>query len=554
MNKILTTAFIALIASVEVMPMPAQKLLQTGDWAYDALAVLAQEQGKAFFADSTITASQLGNMLNELDDQALSTSGQRLYRLLRDYLREDPLYAYRSDALEAGVNVELAGETFVKSNAAMPWIYDNYQRQPLFTAPLTLSFGSWLTADLELRAAENEKTAAKNNNNTNLPLDMASDFDLHFPKRAYLSTGFPIGEASGVYFAIGMGENFYGRTQTGSVILSEHMDRVSFARLSLFSPNLRYGAEIMQLETTKYLYMHYLQIRLFKRLSLSLNEGMMVNAPLELRYLNPLMVFHNMEPWKTYADYNADLGNGKTPAEPTGETRAGAFFGAKLEFLPLKYFRLYALLGLSQLQLPMEHERWEDDLTPDALAWQAGFEASLPARRGYWRFGLEGVYTYPYMYLKYDKGWSYYKETAQVDNMTLRQWTGSPFGPDSIAATFWVGYDVAKAWSLTFSFLFAAQGELSDASIFDEPDTIDENGKTIYAKYRTTHDGVGAVTPTGIPTYTSTFSLKGTWSPYTWLSLMVKPGYRVINNFAHESDRTERGFELALSVQILPGK
>ncbi|MDR2418567.1 MAG: hypothetical protein LBD79_05890, partial [Treponema sp.] len=443
MNKIITSVLAALLVTAEAATLPAQKLLYPGDWAYDALAVLAQEQGLVFFADSTLTVSQVSNMLDEIDDEALSPSGKRLRRHLREYLVAPPLYAYQSDAIEAGVDVELAAEAFMKSNGEVPWIHDNYERRPLFVAPLTLSFGSWLTAGLDPQFAQNEKTALANDNYTNIPIDLAPEFDLHFPKRTYLSIGIPFGKASGVYFSIGIGENFYGRTRTGSILLSDYMDRVSFGRLSLFSPNLRYGAEIMQLEATKYLYMHYLQFRLFQCLTLSFTEGMMVNAPLELRYLNPLMIFHNLEPWKTYDDYNEDLGNG-TSAEETGETRAGAFFGAKVEVQPWKYVRLYGLLGLSQLQLPIEHDLWEEDLTPDALAFQLGAEASLPAWNGYWRFGLEGVYTYPYMYLKFDKGWSYYKESTQIDNMTLRQWTGTPFGPDSIAGTLWAGYEAPR--------------------------------------------------------------------------------------------------------------
>jgi hypothetical protein len=543
MNKIITVVLVAIVAVAEAVALPAQKLLYPGDWAYDALAILAREQGLVFFADSTLTVSQLGNMLDEIDAETLSPSGQRLRRQLREYLDAPPLYAYQSDALEAGIDVEFSGEAFVKSNDDVPWMHDNHERRPLFVAPLTLSFGSWLTAGLDPQFAENEKTALKNDNYTNIPIDVTSDADLHFPKRAYLSIGIPFGKASGVYFSIGIGENFFGRTRAGSIILSDYMDRVSFGRLSLFSPNLRYGAEIMQLETTKYLYMHYLQLRLFQRLSLSFTEGMMVNAPLELRYLNPLMVFHNLEPWKTYDDYNNDLGNGKTPAESTGETRAGAFFGAKIEFQPWKYIRLYGLFGLSQLQFPVEHERWEADLTPDAMAFQAGAEVSIPTRDAYWRFGLEGVYTYPYMYLKYDKGWSYYKESTQVDNMTLRQWTGTPFGPDSIVGTLWAGYEVTRSWSLTLSFLIAAQGELSGTDIFDTE------------VYRTTPAVANVVTPlTGTPTYTSTLSLKGTWMPYSWLDLTLQPAYRWVDNDDHVSGKAEQSFELALTVRVSLGR
>jgi hypothetical protein len=35
---------------------------------------------------------------------------------------------------------------------------------------------------------------------------------------------------------------------------------------------------------------------------------------------------------------------------------------------------------------------------------------------------------------------------------------------------------------------------------------------------------------------------------------MLQPGYRIINNYAHVSGKTEHGFELAFSVQVLPGK
>jgi hypothetical protein len=127
--------------------------------------------------------------------------------------------------------------------------------------------------------------------------------------------------------------------------------------------------------------------------------------------------------------------------------------------------------------------------------------------------------------------------------MTLRQWTGTPFGPDSIAGTLWAGYEAPRCWSLTLSFLFVAQGELSSTDIFDTDD------------YRSRPEVADVVKPpTGMPTYTSSLSLKGTWSPYPWLHLMLQPGYRLINNYAHVSGKTEHGFELALSVQVLPGR
>jgi hypothetical protein len=149
------------------------------------------------------------------------------------------------------------------------------------------------------------------------------------------------------------------------------------------------------------------------------------------------------------------------------------------------------------------------------------------------------------MYVLQDKGCSFYKEHDEVDNMKVRQWTGTPFGPDTIAGTLWVGYQNSDLnsglWALDFSFLFAAQGERSGTDIFDRDD------------YRPSPE-VYTVTrpPTGTPVYTSTIRLRGEWSPFAWLNLLLQPGYRIVTNSGHVSGKTEQGFEIALAAQFKP--
>jgi hypothetical protein len=267
----------------------------------------------------------------------------------------------------------------------------------------------------------------------------------------------------------------------------------------------------------------------------------MVNAPLELRYLNPLTVFHGLESYKTYKDYNEDLGNTAVEDPKTHDSRVASFFGTKLEAQPWKYMRFYGLFAMNQLQLGIEKENWPNTLTPDALAFQGGAEFSLPFRQGYWTFGLEGTYTYPFMYVLYDKNWSFYKQQDEVDNMDVRYWLGTPFGPDSIAGTFWFGYHRLKTWSAEFSFLYAAQGERSGTDIFDTDD------------YRSTPEHYNVVvSPTGTPIYTYTFSLKGVYTPLPWLRVSFEPGYRIIHNAAHISGQTKQGFEFALAMSFRP--
>jgi hypothetical protein len=336
-----------------------------------------------------------------------------------------------------------------------------------------------------------------------------------------------------------MGEDFLGRTRTGSVILSDYMNKVTYARLSLYSPLLKYAAEVKQFEVNKYQYMHYLHIRPHRIFSLTLTEGVMVNAPLELRFLNPITIFHGFESYKTYDDYDDGQAGGSV-ADPTGGSRIGSYFGVKVEFQPFKYLRFYGLFAMDQLQLGIEKENWSNDLTPDALAFQAGTELSVPVSGGYWNFGIEGVYTYPYMYVLHNKKWSFVKEYPEIDNMTVRDWVGSPFGPDTIAGTLWTGY-AASRWSLTLSFVFAAQGERSGTDIFDTGN---------YMPTPAVYDVV--VPPTGVPVYTATTSLLWEWRPREWMYIRFEPGYRFVNNSGHVTGRKAYGFEVALSVKFVP--
>ncbi|MDR2632129.1 MAG: hypothetical protein LBC51_00710 [Treponema sp.] len=526
--------------------LPEQKIVYPGEWVYEALGILSQEQGIVFFMDSSLTVGQIRFLLQDIQEEALSPSGQVLYERLIEYLKGFSGYTVQADGLQADIDGLVQPELYFKTNPALDWIYGHHNRRPLFMLPVSISLGAYLTAEMDPYFGQNEYAASLHENYSNIPRDMTSEADIHIPKRAYLSTGLPFGRAAGVHLSVGIGDDFFGRTRTGSIILSEYLERVNYAQLSFYSPLVRYAAEVMQYEVNKYHYMHYLQIRPYKRISLSFTEGAMVNAPLELRYLNPLMIFHSYEGWKTYGDYNA----GQNPesvssfSDNVEGSRVGAFFGAKIEYLPWKYLRLYGLFAMTQLQLPAERTHWEESLTPDAAGFQGGVEVSLPASRGYWLFGIEGVYTYPYLYLKEDKGWSFYKEMVEMDRILVRYWTGTPFGPDSIAGTLWCTYHRTQPgaqWSLGCSLVVAAQGENSSTAIFDGDG------------YRPSPEVADVVRPpTGTATYTYTVTLLGNWAPVEWLTFSLQPAYKIVNNYAHSEGRTEQGFELTFSARIQP--
>jgi hypothetical protein len=556
--------------------LPPEKILHPDDWAYDALAILSREEAIVLLSDSRLTVAQMEKRLAEIDPSSLSESGLLIYDRLAEYLASDPWLGFESDAVSGGLDLFLQPELYYKVNENILWIYNDHPRNPIIKIPAGFSLGSWITAEMDLYFGQNEYAATLHNNYINIPLDPVAQTDIHFPKRAYMSAGFPVGDSSGFNFAIGIGDNFFGKTRTGSIVLSEHLERTAYAQATIYSPAFKYTAQVLQYEVNKYHYMHYIHVRPHKKFSISLAEGVMVNAPLELRFLNPFTIFHSYESYKTYTNYNEDLGHKQNSAEleqlwdkdpvtgedlydrtydPNGHSRIGSYFGVKLEFQPLPFTRFYGLFVMDVLDLPMKKDNWMEGLYPDAVGFQAGAELSFPIPQGYLEFGLEGVYTYPYMYVLWDKGWSFFKEVPELDIMhpRLRYWTGTPFGPDTIAGTFWAGFrgfqwirgiGSQAPWYTGLSFQFSAQGERSGLSIFDRDNSVDDTYRPSHAVYDVT------APPTGIPVLTSTLSLRGEYSPREWLSLAFQPGYRYVVNVGHEEDRVEQGFEFAFSLAL----
>jgi len=533
---------------IKLYSLPPQKQLQPGDWAYEAIAILSREQNVVFFADSRITVAQMEKHLEEIDADLLSESGLVIYDRLSAYLKSEPPVNLHSDALSAWFDAALQPELYYKTNEDNLWIYNDHSRNPVLQLPWGFSLAPWITAEMELYLGQNEYAATLHENYVNIPLDPVAQIDIHFPKRAYVSVGSPVGEASGFNLAIGIGDNFFGRTRTGSIIVSEYLERTIYAQASIYSPVLKYTAQVLQYEVNKYHYMHYIQIRPHRKFSISLAEGVMVNAPLELRFLNPFTVFHSYESYKTYSNYNDDMANGGNDRikDYNGHSRIGSYMGAKLEFQPVSNLRLYGLFVMDVLNLPMKKTHWMEGLYPDAIGFQAGTEFSLPVKGGYWEFGLEGVYTYPYLYIMWDKNWSFVKEAREMEmNPHLRYWTGTPFGPDTIAGTLWAGFRSSSNWYGGFSFTFSAQGERSQPSIFERFD--DDNIRPSHLVYDVT------VPPSGTtPIFTYTTSLRGEYSPRKWLNLTLQPGYRVTVNTGHIEDRIDQGFEIAFSLKYTP--
>jgi hypothetical protein len=523
-----------------VFSLPKQKIIYPGDPIYDSLTILGLEQGIVFLSGSTLTVMQIEQMLERVEPDALSDSGRALYDKLRATLAEPGALSLSSHILQFDFFPALQPELYFKTNENLGWIYDRNDRKPFLPFGVAFSLDSYMTIEADAYFGENRRLSEAHDNYFNFMYDKMIDgvqsMDINLPKRAYISAGFPFGLGMGINFRLGIGDDFVGRTRTGSIILSDNMKEPSYANLTIYTPYLKYTADVMELEVNKYWYLHRINVNVFDYLSFSMLEGVMVNAPFELRFLNPLMMFHGLTAWETYnvpGGYNDQIDN-------HDGSRVGSFLGMVFDGRIWKNNRLYGMVAMNQLEVP--GERHPDSTVPDAFAFQAGYESFVPLSSGYLSFGLEGVYTFPYMYVLESVHWSYVRESKEVSNPDLiREWTGTPFGPDSVAGTLWAGYQSASPWSVFFSFLMAVQGEKSGTSIFDTP-----------SLYPTTHEEILLTAPTGTCSYSYTFTVTGKWSPLDWVHLSLQPACKFVNGYGNDAGRFEQGFEVTFSAQVTP--
>ncbi|QTQ11693.1 hypothetical protein HRI96_05450 [Treponema parvum] len=549
------------------------ELVAPNSWVYDALTAVALESGIVQFTDNTpLTIAEIKSYLHEIDPDSLSPSGRNQYAMIREYFSKKYL-SFDSDVLSLGIDPSINPQSYYKSNDDIDWVYDRYKRKPFIDVPVILSVSDYATMFMDLYLGQNQCAMEHPDNYFNAPLS-ADYFDINFPHTAYGSTGFKFTDFSGLSFQLGMGGTSIGRTQTGSIIYSDFMTQASYAQLSFYSPNFKYTMLVTQLNVDKYMYSHRLEFRFFKKLTVSVMESTLTNAEMELRYFNPLTVFHGAAPWRDYTASSAD----------SEDSHNCEFLGISVQYTPVKNVRLYGLFAMNQFQTAYETSNYPDDNTPNSMGGQLGFESFIPSGVGRFHFGVEGYYANPYLYIKQSPDWSLcrtYEENIG-DKNPFYEWVGSPFGPDAIACSLTLGYentglrrnaDMRSAdsleasdsggkrinrWSVNLTYLYLCQGENSGTRVFHN-DGFKWGGTDVYFdmadkdKWAYPTDGNGrnkyAVAPTGTPQYTNRLSLRGTWDVCDNLSFTLVPSYVIIFNNGNKTGKTDKGVEIAFAVK-----
>lgn len=593
--------FLHIVSAANSVPRGAQELVPCGHWVYDSITAITLESRMTNFADcAPLTIQEIRLYLSEIDYESLSDSGKADYDAIVSYMDESNFsfgYGILSIGVEPSFNVSgfyknddvtnTEYEYDLKSGALkltkfddIGWIYDRYQRKHAFDLPITVTCGDYLTMSTDVYFGQSKGVSLRNSRYTNIPIT-ENDIAINFPDDGYFSTGMMFTPKVGAGFRLGSGSKSIGRSSAGSIIWSEYLTGVSYGQLEVYCPVFKYTGTVSQFNVDKYMYMHQLDFRPFKFLHLTAIEGMMVYAPMELRFLNPFTVFHGMAPWRDYDDTDIDP-----------ESNTCAYLGLKFQLTPFRNFRFYGNFVMTQCQTPYEKSKYSDSPTPNGMGAQLGAEGFVPFRAGRFHFVLEGSWADPYLYVKESPNWSLVRTYS--DNIgnkeVFYEWIGTPFGPDSISGNFVCGYEVPEKWKVSLSYLFVSQGEHSGTKIFDSMKGID--GKNLWGGQRRFfntqeileeirqnkyggYDRIYAYneylakwhypnphhqsdwkkkrdssSPTGTAELMNRITLTSTLKPAPWLVLTAQPGYVIIFNHNNVKGKTAKGFEIALAAEI----
>ncbi|MBQ3835821.1 MAG: hypothetical protein II814_01710 [Treponema sp.] len=534
-----------------------QTLFEPRHWIYDSLQILEQECAIVQFSDQApLSLNQVRAMLGEIDYDSLSQAGKLQYDKIIGFFNE-PYFSANASIFQVRVAPELNLEGFAKSNKAVPWVYDRYEKGRLIDLPVTLGVGDYATLFADIFLGLNKTGGEDAKTYFNIPYK-EKIFDVNFPHMAYGSFGYAFTDTVGFNFRVDNMSQAFGRAQTSSVIQGGYLTDATNVSLSFYSPIAQYTGSLTQLNTRRYLYSHKVDARIGKKVQLSLMEAALPYGDMDLRFFNPMMFLHNYASW---LDYQADGSD------------VGSFFGLKVNVAPVKSLRIYALWAMTQFQLPAEiddNDKNKDNYVPNAMGVQGGLESYIPIKDGHLRLYAECSYTQPYLYINSSPNWSFVKTSSEstAGSSDFYEWVGSRYGPDTLAATCGAGYEVADKWKVGFKYLFLARGELSDPNIFKSvgwgprifnlsdaalrgwvyPFTTASDGTTQFSpKYK---NGRNLSAPSGVPEYANVITLYGSYALNRWLSVMAQPSLAIVSNAGHKSGATEFSFECAFGIKV----
>jgi len=482
---------------------------------YDAIYFLTITNGEALLSNKKPQSqAQLSNALKELDVERLDGLSLQTYYAIISHLYGNYLFHTNNLKFDVDLNLALQAKALLKTeNAPRHDEFATYNSTP---SPLSLAFNilvaNYCFFYVDLPVQKNFAATKVSHTYTNLPF-FQRDLDYHFPTRAGISFG-------GSFFnvSIARGPLNVGRSLSGSLLIADAADRLDYFNACIFLKNVSFDLNIIQLQHSRFVFMHEISFRILKKIAITLHEGLLVNSYFDPRYLNPFMIMHNHAPWY-------DPWQREDKMKNSDDIYTSCQLGITLDVVPIKNLRLYWQYGQNQVQTASE-KKGGYNYVPSGIGTLFGGEWVQPTSQGYLVATLEGLYTLPWLFIgqnKYVSFTHYRKENVSslksYADSKIDIWLASPYGPDTAGFFARLGFVKINKWEVSFLYRFLAKGE-NEEHFFDPSKEIAPNVYYTFSSLAKVKHSDWATwsTPSGNPTYFNT--LKASFF------------YQLINNFS----------------------
>lgn len=478
---------------------PYALFVENRHWIYDAMHILSVESGQTTLADrQPLSKGELSEYFSAFEIAKIPQASEPLYGMMQEYFSGHAFLVNKQYfSFDANGIFSLQGQyVYGRENEIRFDSFIRYNRTPaVISVPIQMMFTPYVNFFADISVKKNYWASELSYPYTNLPLG-GSSVDAGFPHQA----GITFGGRYGV-LTIGRGPVNIGRSLAGSMLLADASDRLDYISAAFFYKKLRLSITVTELEPTRFVFSHEAAVRLLDWISVRLYEGVVVNAPFDPKYLNPMMIFHNYFGWRE------NTFNGKSSA-----SSVGCQLGVGIDIVPVHGLRIYGQYGQNQFQTSYELKNFPTARNiPNSFGGLAGIEYIRPLSFGHLSVTGEFLYANPWMYIMENKRISLYQRrrdsvapTGKTDTYIM-MWLANPYGPDTMGAFLQFALTQPKKYSAKLRYRFLVKGE-NEENFFKDP-----NNDVYYPSAKQYDPLAQAKTPSANPLYFNTLSLESSY-------------------------------------------
>ncbi|WP_461255423.1 capsule assembly Wzi family protein [Treponema sp. R80B11-R83G3] len=394
-------------SSFNLFSIPYDMIL-ADDPVLDDLRFLSVESGNSILSFTPPFAPhEIQTFLNSLDASLLSPAALQAYYRLEKRLNPTAPINISGDFFTFFLNINSTLETRTRFNSEISWHPQNTKTPAVLSFPLRFFFSDSVTLYLEpMYAMDPEDYKKLDYFGVNIPIDSYYPCDLNIPLRAFLAVGGPFWN-----FQIGRDRLSYGTGQNGNLAIMDNPDYHDFMRLSLFSKFFKYsflvshlplalsddivpsnvniGDNDLKRTTQRYLYLHRIDISFFNKVSFGIMEGALIgNSSPELRFLNPMSVYHSFFSWWNYDDWQENY-----------DHMVGSLLSFEVNWNILDSLAFYCQFIMNDFATEHELSISPEGQPPNALGYMAGLRYAHSFNSWGSLFYVEFFYTDPYLHI-----------------------------------------------------------------------------------------------------------------------------------------------------------